>query len=297
MIRVSASRLGVICLVLNAAIQLWPQDLHLTQRDVLETHGLSVLLFHNSYHRVFGDQKMSGLEIILENQRIATNGDVRLSSTPAQWDPIPEFESRERGSGRDEIVARCKYADQGLSYRLDLRPETGGFRLAVQLDGPLPDSLVGKAGLNLEFLPSLYFGKSYAAGDEAGIFPRHADGPMERTSDSKFEPLPLVQAESLVLSPEDPSTRVTIRSESGPILLFDGRNQAQNGWFVVRTLIPSGRTGDVVVWHIQPNLVAGWIRRPVVGYNQVGYKPGREKVAVIEFDPFFAAPKRLVCCG
>ena len=181
---------------------------------------------------------------------------------------------------------------RGLSYRLDLRPETGGFRLAVQLDAPLPDSLVGKAGLNLEFLPSLYFGKSYVAGDEAGIFPRHADGPMERTSDSKFEPLPLVQGESLVLSPEDPATRVTIRSESGPILLFDGRNQAQNGWFVVRTLIPSGRTGDVVVWHIQPNLVAGWIRRPVVGYNQVGYTPGREKVAVIEFDPFFDAPKK-----
>ena len=292
MIRVSPFRLGIICLAWNAAIQLWPQDLHLTQRDVLETHGLSVLLFHNSYHRVFGDQKMSGLEIILQNQRIATNGDVRLSSTPAQWDPIPEFESRERGSGRDEILARCKYADQGLSYRLDLRPETGGFRLAVQLDAPLPDSLVGKAGLNLEFLPSLYFGKSYVAGAEAGIFPRHADGPMQRTSDSKFEPLPLVQGESLVLSPEDPSTRVTIRSESGPILLFDGRNQAQNGWFVVRTLIPSGRTGDVVVWHIQPNLVAGWIRRPVVGYNQVGYTPGREKVAVIEFDPFFDAPKK-----
>ena len=292
MIRVLAFRLGVICLVLNAAIQLWPQDLHLTQRDVLETHGLSVLLFHNSYHRVFGDQKMSGLEIILQNQRIATNGDVRLSSTPAQWDPIPEFESRERGSGRDEIVARCKYTDQGLSYRLDLRPETGGFRLAVQLDAPLPDSLLGKAGLNLEFLPSLYFGKSYFAGPEAGIFPRHAEGPMERTSDSKFEPLPLAQGESLVLSPEDPSTRVTIRSESGPILLFDGRNQAQNGWFVLRTLIPSGRTGDVVVWHIQPNLVAGWIRRPVVEYNQVGYTPGREKVAVIEFDPFFDAPKK-----
>ena len=210
MIRVSAFRLGVICLALNATIQLWPHDVHLTQRDMLETHGLSVLLFHNSYHKVFGDQKMSGLEIILEDQRIATNGDVRLSPTPAQWDPIPEFESRERGSGGDEIVALCKYADQGLSYRLDLRPETGGFRLPVQLDSPLPNSLVGKAGLNLEFLPSLYFGKSYVAGDEAGILPRHADGPMERTSDSKFEPLPLVQGESLVLSPEEPSTRVTI---------------------------------------------------------------------------------------
>lgn len=113
---------------------------------------------------------MSGLEIILEDQRIATNGDVRPSPTPSPWDPIPEFESQERGSGRDEIAALCKYGDQGLSYRLDLRPETGGFRLAVQLDGPLPDSLVGKAGLNLEFLPSLYFGKSYLADAEPGFF-------------------------------------------------------------------------------------------------------------------------------
>ena len=101
MIRVSAFRLGVMCLALNAAIQLWPQDVHLTQRNVLETHGLSVLLFHRSYHKVFGDQKISGLEIILEDQRIAAYGDVRLSPTPAQWDPIPEFESRERGSSGD----------------------------------------------------------------------------------------------------------------------------------------------------------------------------------------------------
>lgn len=83
MIRVSAFRPGVMCLALNAAIQWWRQGVHLTQRDVLETHGLSVLLFHNSYHEVFGDQKMSGLEIILEDQRIATNGDVRLSPTPS----------------------------------------------------------------------------------------------------------------------------------------------------------------------------------------------------------------------
>src|SRR5215469_1987951 len=185
MIRVSGFSFWVMSFVLQVAIQLWPQDLHLTERDVLETHGLSVLLFHNSYHNVFGDQKMSGLEIILEDQRIATNGDVRLSSTPAQWDPIPEFQGRKRGSSRDEIVALCKYPDQGLSYRLDLRPEGGGFRLAVQLDVPLPDSLVGKAGLNLEFLPSLYFGKSYLAGAEAGIFPRHADGPMQRITGSK----------------------------------------------------------------------------------------------------------------
>jgi hypothetical protein len=46
----------------------------LTEHDVLETHGLSVLLFHNEYHRVFGDQKMNGMEIILHDQRIVPGG-------------------------------------------------------------------------------------------------------------------------------------------------------------------------------------------------------------------------------
>jgi len=290
--RTSLIVLSVISLMSSSTIALWSQsELHLSAQDGLEMHGLSVLLFHNSYHKVFGDQKMSGLEIILQDQRIATNGDVRLSPTPAQWDAIPAFESRKRGPAPDEISANCRYADQGLSYRLDVRPEASGFRLAVQLDRPLPESVAGKAGLNLEFLPSLYFGKSYVVDATPGIFPRHADGPMERTPDSKSEPLPLARGEKIVLSPEDPSTRLLILSDSAPILLFDGRNQAQNGWFVVRTLIPSGKTGDVVVWHVQPNIVAGWIRRPVVGYNQVGYTSEREKIAVIEIDPLFEAPK------
>jgi len=284
--------LSVICFISSSSIMLWAQaNLHLSEQDVLETHGLNVLLFHNSYHKVFGDQKMSGLEIILQDQRIATNGDVRLSPTPAQWDAIPEFESRKRGPAPDEIAASCRYTDQGLSYRIDVRPEPGGFRLAVQLDRPLPDSLRGKAGLNLEFLPSMYFGKSYVADASTGIFPRHADGPMEKTADSRIEPRALAEGQKLVLSAEDPSTRVVLRSESGPILLFDGRNQAQNGWFVLRTQIPSGKTGDAVVWHVQPNVVPGWIRRPVVDYNQVGYTPEREKVAIIELDPLFEAPK------
>jgi endoglucanase len=282
----------VFGLLLNTSVLSWSSsDLHLTQHDVLETHGLSVLLFHNEYHRVFGDQKMNGMEIVLHDQRIATSGDVRLSATPEQWDPIPDFKERKRGTAPDQISAFCTYPDRGLSYRIDLQPEAKGFRVAVQLDQPVPAALAGKAGFNLEFTPTLYFGKSYAMDDGAGMFPRHSDGPVERTAEGSVEPLPLATGQRIVLSPEDPSTRVTIGSDSGPILLFDGRNKAQNGWFVVRTLIPSGKTGDVVVWHIQPNVIPGWTRPPVVGYNQVGYTPERQKVAVLEIDPLYDAPK------
>lgn len=266
-----------------------PSALQLNSQDALETHGLSVFLFHNSYHRVFGDEKMSGLEIVLHEQRIATNGDVRLSPTPAQWDPIPKFKERQHGSSPNELIAFVEYPDRDFQYRIDVRPEGNELRVTVILDKPVPTALAGKAGFNLELLPTAYFGKSYAVDDTAGIFPRHASGPMAKSGDS-IEPVALASGSKIVLSPEDPLTRVTISSENGALLLFDGRNQAQNGWFVLRTLLPSDKTGEVVTWHIHPNVIPGWVRQPVIQYNQVGYTPDRAKVAVIALDPQFKGP-------
>jgi len=265
-------------------------DLQLTAQDALETHGLSVLLFHNPYHGVFGDEKMSGLEMVFHDRRLVTNGDVRLSSTPAQWDPIPQFQDRKRGPSPNELIATLAYADRNFRYHIDVRPEPGGFHVAVTLDEPLPQALAGKAGFNLEFLPSAYFGKSYVVDSLWGIFPRHPGGPMIKAADGSLEPAALASGSRIVLSPEDPLTRISIASENVPLMLFDGRNLAQNGWFVVRSLIPSNKTGDVVVWHVHLQVVPGWTRAPVVGYNQVGYTPEREKIAVLELDPLYQAP-------
>ena len=265
-------------------------DLQLNRQDVFETHGLSVLLFHNAYHGVFGDEKMSGLEIILHDQRIATNGDVRLSATPEQWDPIPSFKGRNRGPD-DQLTAIAAYPDRGLAYRIEVVPEAGGFQVRVQLDQPLPAALNGKAGFNLEFLPTAYFEKSFIANQTGGVFPRHPKGPMREGADGILEPVPMATGQRLVLAPEDPFTRVTITSDNVPLMLFDGRNKAQNGWFVVRSLIPPNKTKDVVIWHIHPNVVPEWMRAPVVAYNQVGYTPERSKIAVIELDPLYDGPK------
>jgi endoglucanase len=60
---------------------------------------------------------------------------------------------------------------------------------------------------------------------------------------------------------------------------------------VLRTLIPSGKTEGAVVWHIHPNLIPNWTRPPMVAHSQVGYPPDFPKVAVIELDPNFDAPK------
>ena len=52
-------------------------ELHLNERDYFDTQGLSVLAYQNTFHPVFRDQKLGGIEMILHGERIATDGEVR----------------------------------------------------------------------------------------------------------------------------------------------------------------------------------------------------------------------------
>jgi hypothetical protein len=279
---VAASLIPVFCAAAAPGLKVTPDE-------TLEMQGLTVIADQMHFHPVFHDEKNAGVQIILHDDRIATDGAVRLSPTPEQWDPVPLFIKRERGPGPDQITITNAFPKNGLKYQLVLTPEGTGFRIAVNLDKPLPKDLVGKAGFNMDFLPTAYFGKTYISGNTTGIFPRNPDGPMAKNGSG--DPLPLVSGgNSIVLSPVDPLTRVAITSDGAPLAMYDARNKAQNGWFVVRSLIPAGKTKDAVVWHIRPNYIKGWVRPPVVSFNQAGYTPDRAKIAIVELDPLMKAP-------
>ncbi len=268
----------------------------------LTARGADVLVFSNRYSGMFDDSKLSGVEIIHHGVRTATNGDVRLSNTPEQWDPIPELVGRTVDTATGRIEASLRYPTYGFAYRVAVRAEGEGVVVTVRLDAPLPRALEGKAGFGLEFLPAAYFGRSYAMDGRAALFPREARGPMERGAGSPGpeasvsrtagvgvhggpEATPLATGRSLVLAPEDPARRVSVEARGGALALFDGRNKAQNGWFVVRGLLPPGRTGTVLEWLVTPHRIPGWTRPPVIAHSQAGYHPAQEKVAVVETDP------------
>ena len=269
------------------------QSLGLSEAGYFEARGVNVLVFSNWYDGLFADSKISGIEIVQQDVRTATNGDVRLSATPGQWDPIGALVSRNIDPATGAIEAILEYKDYGFRYHIRAERKGGAVVIAVILDQPLPAALAGKAGFNLEFLPSAYFHRSFIADGTGGIFPLHpssdmkAGGPRNAASGRNIgpgaEPLPFATASSFVLAPEDPTRRVTITG-SAPIGLYDGRDQAQNGWFVLRSELPSGKTGRVVEWTIQPNSVADYVRAPVIGHSQLGYAPEQAKVAVIELD-------------
>ncbi|MBB5716961.1 glycoside hydrolase family 9 protein [Sphingomonas aerophila] len=280
--------LATVCLS-SLAAGAATQTLTVGPDQTLEGRGLSVIIDQNQFSPIFFDEKNAGIQLVMHGMRVATDGAVRLNPTPEQWDPVPLFVSRAKGSTPNEVVVRSAFKTPNLSYQVRVTPEEDGFRVVVDLDQPLPSSLAGKAGFNLDFLPTAYFGKSFVLGDTPGLFPRHPGGPMVK--DGSGDPQPLATGgTTLTLAPEDPMTRITIQSDGAPLALYDARNRAQNGWFVVRSMIAAGAQKNAVVWHVRPNRIKDWVRPPVISFNQAGYTLGRSKIALIELDPNFKGP-------
>ena len=187
---------------------------------------------------------------------------------------------RSRGRGTNPVV----YPDLAFTYRVQVTPgDRGSFHITVDLDKPLPEEWIGRVGFNLELFPGDLFGKSYLMDDRAGIFPDQPVGPMK---DFFGEPLAVTMAsgKTLVIVPESELQRVSIRSESAPVELWDGRANHNNGWFVVRSIVPGGATAGAVRWTVTPNSIPGWLYKPVIQVSQLGYHPDQHKTAVVELD-------------
>ena len=272
------------------------RDLGLNELEYYTSTGVDFFVFSNWYNGLFSDSKISGIELVHHGVRTATNGDVRLHATPEQWNAIPELVDRKVDPERGTVEAFLRYPDYDFGYSIRAEALGASLQITVQLPRPLPAALEGRAGLNLEFLPAAYFGKAWMLDEASGLFPLHPTGRKEQDGVAAAA---LGQGRRLVLAPDDDARRVTIRSDAAELALYDGRAKAQNGWFVVRSLLPSGRTGTVLTWTLTASAQEGWLREPVIGHSQVGYHPAQRKVAVIELDRNDRAetPARLLRVG
>lgn len=279
------------------------QDLKLNDLEYFERQGVNLLVYSNLFNGGFNDEKNAGIELIHHGVRTAQGGAVRLSNTPEQWDLVPIVSNRKVNRASKSIEATLTYKDYNFDSRVVVTAKGKGVEIAVYLDKPVPKALEGKAGFNLEFLPSQYWQKAYLMDGRYNRFPRYVVGNTVtrpnsekikqykgyKTSDDRgtgkyVDPLPLEKGHTFLLAPDDPSRLIKITSQDADLMLFDGRVLAQNGWFVVRSLLPAGKTGKVLTWTVEPNAIKDWIREPNIGFSQVGYLPSQPKVAVIELD-------------
>lgn len=272
-------------------------------KDYFEERGVNVLVYNNNAYGGFNDEKNTAIEIIQHGVRVIQGGTVRLSKTPEQWDLLPSVTSKEIDREKGKMTVGLRYEEYDFDFTLEVEAVGKAVEVSVLLDSPVPERLVGEAGLNLEFVPSQYWSKSYIVDGRVDRFPKYAvSETMVRPSEEKVEqfkgfrtyddrgtgmfvdPLPLESGHSFLIAPESPERMISLSCEDASIELYDGRMIAQNGWFTFRSELPAGKTGKVMTWRIEPNAIRNWTREPNIGFSQVGYVPSQPKTAVIELD-------------
>ncbi len=278
------------------------QELKLNDREYFERQGVNVLVFSNNFNGGFNDEKNSGIEIIHHGVRTVQGGAVRLSNTPEQWDLVPKTVSRKVDREKNSIEVSMRYDEYDFDSRVVVTAKGKAVEISVWLDKPVPEKLAGEAGFNIEFLPSQYWLKTYSVDGRLGRLPRYATSQTvtrpnsekprqfkgfktydDRGTNRFVDPLPIETGHQLTLATDQPERMISISSNS-ELKLYDGRMLAQNGWFVLRSVLPKEKTGKVLSWTVEPYAIPGWIREPNIGFSQVGYIPDQPKVAVIELD-------------
>ena len=81
---------SIILAVALATLSASAQQFKLNDSGYFNCEGIDVMAFSDFYPE--GHQ--GGISLIMNGQRIATNGDIRLEPTPGQWQAVPKQLSR-----------------------------------------------------------------------------------------------------------------------------------------------------------------------------------------------------------
>ena len=217
------------------------QPLKLNDSEYFERQGINLLEFSNSFNGGFNDEKNSGIELIQHGVRVAQGGAVRLSNTPEQWDLVPKMVSRKVDKEHNTVEVVLRYDDYDFESRVVVTGEGESARIDVYLDKPVPTFLEGKAGFNMEFLPSQYWLKTFVMDGRLNRFPRYAVGATytrpnsekprqfkgfktydDRGTNFFVEPKPFEKGREIILASDSPERMVKVTSDT-EMGIFDGR--------------------------------------------------------------------------
>ena len=183
-------------------------------RETLESRGSASSSTRTSCSPIFFDEK---------NARHPDHPARRTDRRRRRRAPEPDARAMGPGARRSSTARRATgptgsscappTRTSACNYRIGVTPEGAGFRIAVDLDKPLPAEAwrARRGSISISCRPPISARPIYLDG-APGLFPRDADGPMAK--DGSGDPQPLASGgQSITLSPEDPKTRVTITSD------------------------------------------------------------------------------------
>ncbi len=268
------------------------KSLTINNQEYFEMPGLNVMVYHDYY--AVGHQ--SGITLIQNGERVAANGDLGLLN---QRRPYPVHGERMVDPDNNAISLQVGYPDSLRALHEDprtsfpdikllstvkVKAEGTSFRITIDLDEPVEGAWAEKVVFRMELFPGKYFDKTFYMDGNPGLFPRQANGPVERMNDTDINIKPLAKGKKLVVIPDSPHEMITFESFSNDIELIDSRATSNHGWFTLRSTLKAGADKNAIEWLISPAIKPDYQYEPVVQISQVGYRPAQKKIAVIELD-------------
>ena len=163
--------------------------------------GVNVIVFED----IYPEGHQGGISLLMHDERIAANGDVRFEPTPGQWQPVPKLLNRTVNTEQGRIITRLRFPDEArhlrgfnpsvypdcrFDYTVTVQSENTSVRIIVDTDMPLPTEWAERLCFNLELFPGLLFGRPWILDNQQGIFPRQPSGPVEQRSSVSRNHLP-----------------------------------------------------------------------------------------------------------
>lgn len=213
-------KLILSCLALASFTMAQAQNFELTSKGYFKNKGVDVM----AYDDIYPDGHQGGISLIMNGNRIASNGDIRLEATPGQWQPTPKQLSRTLGE--NSISATLCFPDSTLHlsgfnpkiypdlvfhYDVNVESVNGAIEVTVDLDRPIPEEYIGRVGFNFEFFPGTLFGKPWIMDDQTGIYPQQANAPLDikeslynKVGDFHNPAKPIADLETIMADPLSP---------------------------------------------------------------------------------------------
>ena len=129
--------------LLASVISLPAQEFKLNSLGYFRNGGVDVMSFNDFYPE--GHQ--GGVCLIMNGNRVATNGDIRLEATPGQWQPVPKQLDRKTDHASNSIITELCYPDSSrhmtgfnpmiypdLQFNYTVRVEGKGADIVVTVD-------------------------------------------------------------------------------------------------------------------------------------------------------------------
>ena len=112
--RLTAMHVNVLLLglALPAALAQTPV-LRLNKQEYFEMPGLNVMAFQD----IYPEGHQSGVSVIQNGERVASNGDLRLDPAPGQWSPMPKSVKRAVNPADNEITTWLAFPDEARNRK------------------------------------------------------------------------------------------------------------------------------------------------------------------------------------